>query len=65
MLPRFRSRCGRAARVQISDDLRQHAAWLADLAALGFAEIIVHQVGASQEAFIEAFGQRVLPQLAL
>lgn len=29
---------------------------------MGFAEIIVHQVGADQEAFIDAFGRSVLPQ---
>lgn len=49
--------------VRISHDLGQHAAWLAELAEMGCAEIIVHQVGASQEAFIESFGQRVLPRL--
>ncbi|MCY1640981.1 TIGR03885 family FMN-dependent LLM class oxidoreductase [Methylorubrum sp. SL192] len=48
--------------VRISDDLGQHAAWLAELAEMGFAEIIVHQVGTRQEAFIDAFGRRVLPQ---
>jgi hypothetical protein len=29
---------------------------------MGFAEIIVHQVGTRQDAFIDAFGRRVLPQ---
>jgi len=50
--------------VRVSDDLGRHAAWLAELAELGFAEIIVHQVGGSQEAFLEAFGRAVLPAFA-
>lgn len=50
--------------VRISHDLGRHAAWLAELAAMGFAEIIVHQVGTRQEAFIDAFGRHVLPGLS-
>ena len=50
--------------VRISHDLGRHAAWLAQLTELGFAEIIIHQVGAGQESFIEAFGREVLPQIA-
>ncbi|MGG3810287.1 FAD-dependent oxidoreductase [Methylorubrum rhodesianum] len=50
--------------VRISHDLGRHAAWLAQLTELGFAEIIIHQVGAGQESFIEAFGRKVLPQIA-
>jgi len=50
--------------VRVSADLGRQAAWLADLAALGPAEIIVHQVGGDQTRFIEAFGRSVLPQLA-
>nr|USU33079.1 TIGR03885 family FMN-dependent LLM class oxidoreductase [Methylobacterium sp. OTU13CASTA1] len=49
--------------VRVSSDLGRQAAWLADLAEIGFEEIIVHQVGRNQDAFIEAFGGGVLPQL--
>ncbi|MBB3950269.1 TIGR03885 family FMN-dependent LLM class oxidoreductase [Aureimonas jatrophae] len=49
--------------VRVSSDLGRQAAWLAELAAMGFAEIIVHQVGREQERFIEAFGRHVLPQM--
>ncbi|MHC2086146.1 TIGR03885 family FMN-dependent LLM class oxidoreductase [Methylobacterium sp. CM6244] len=49
--------------VRVSEDLGRQAAWLAELAEIGFAEIIVHQVGRNQEAFIDAFGGHVLPQL--
>jgi coenzyme F420-dependent glucose-6-phosphate dehydrogenase len=50
--------------VRVSDDLGQHAAWLRELADLGPAEIIIHQVGRNQESFIEAFGAHVLPQVS-
>ncbi|MBL8562076.1 MAG: TIGR03885 family FMN-dependent LLM class oxidoreductase [Gemmobacter sp.] len=46
----------------ISADLDQHAAWIADLLGLE-ATLHLHCVGRNQEAFIEAFGARVLPQL--
>jgi probable non-F420 flavinoid oxidoreductase len=49
--------------VRVSPDLGQHTAWLADLQELDPTEIIVHQVGGDQDAFIEAFGRHVLPQL--
>jgi coenzyme F420-dependent glucose-6-phosphate dehydrogenase len=49
--------------VLISSDLGRHAAWLAEYVELGFSELQLHQVGRNQEAFIEAFGARVLPQL--
>ncbi|MEH3117657.1 MAG: TIGR03885 family FMN-dependent LLM class oxidoreductase [Methylorubrum populi] len=49
--------------VRISHDLGRHAAWLAELAEMDFAEIIVHQVGAGQDAFIDAFGRTVLPRI--
>ena len=49
--------------VRVSEDLGRHAAWLAELAALGPAEIIVHQVAGDQNAFIEAFGRHVLPAM--
>jgi probable non-F420 flavinoid oxidoreductase len=49
--------------VKISDDLGQHAAWLAEYAALDVAVIHLHQVSRNQPAFIEAFAGKVLPQL--
>ena len=47
----------------IASDLEKHAAWLSEFVELGFEELQVHQVGRNQEAFIEAFGSKVLPQL--
>jgi len=41
----------------------RHAAWLAEYAGLGFSELQLHQVGRNQEAFVETFGAKVLPQL--
>jgi probable non-F420 flavinoid oxidoreductase len=50
--------------VLVSADLAQHAAWLEELAALGFDEINLHHVGQDLSAFIDAFGEHVLPRLA-
>jgi coenzyme F420-dependent glucose-6-phosphate dehydrogenase len=49
--------------VWISSDLGWHAERIAELAELGFEEIQLHQVGRNQRAFIDAFGERVLPAL--
>jgi hypothetical protein len=49
--------------VWISADLGWHAAQLAELVELGVEEIHLHQVGRNQQAFIDAFGTRVLPAL--
>jgi probable non-F420 flavinoid oxidoreductase len=49
--------------VRISSDLGQHAAWLAEYADLGFDQIYLHHVGQEQRAFLDAFGEHVLPQL--
>jgi probable non-F420 flavinoid oxidoreductase len=49
--------------VLVSADLGRHAAWLRELAELGFDELYLHHVGREQSAFIEAFGAEVLPQL--
>ena len=51
------------AAVLISADVGRHAAWLHDLADLGFETIYLHHVGREQRAFIEAFGTHVLPKL--
>ena len=49
--------------VLVSSDLAQHAAWLAELVEIGFDELYLHHVGQEQEAFVDAFGAHVLPQL--
>jgi alkanesulfonate monooxygenase SsuD/methylene tetrahydromethanopterin reductase-like flavin-dependent oxidoreductase (luciferase family) len=50
--------------VLVSADVARHAAWLQELAALGFASIQLHHVGRDLGPFIDAFGSRVLPELA-
>jgi probable non-F420 flavinoid oxidoreductase len=49
--------------VRVSDDLGQHAAWIAEYADLGFDDIYLHHVGPEQRGFLDAFGEHVLPQL--
>jgi hypothetical protein len=49
--------------VNVSADTGQHAEWLAGYLELGFEELYLHFVGQKQEPFIEAFAERVLPQL--
>ncbi|MBP0496229.1 TIGR03885 family FMN-dependent LLM class oxidoreductase [Roseomonas indoligenes] len=49
--------------VWVSSDLAWHAERLAELVELGFEEIQIHQLGRNQQAFVEAFGAKVLPQL--
>jgi probable non-F420 flavinoid oxidoreductase len=49
--------------VLVSSDLARHAAWLHELAELGFDEIVLHHVGREQRRFIEAFAAEVLPAL--
>ncbi|MBM7784702.1 TIGR03885 family FMN-dependent LLM class oxidoreductase [Tenggerimyces flavus] len=51
--------------VLVSSDLGRHASWLNDLAGLGFDEIYLHHVGQRQPEFIDAFGEKVLPQLEI
>jgi probable non-F420 flavinoid oxidoreductase len=51
--------------VLVSDDLGQHAAWLAEYADLGFDELYLHHVGQEQRGFLDAFGEHVLPQLGV
>ena len=50
--------------VLVSADTARHAAWLRELAELGFDEIHLHHVGRDLGPFIQAFGERVLPELA-
>ena len=49
--------------VLVSSDLAQHAEWLHEYAELGFGAIYLHHVGQEQRAFIDAFGEHVLPRL--
>ena len=49
--------------VLVSSDLGKHRAWLQEYVGLGFSQIQLHQVGRNQEAFIERFAQKVLPEL--
>jgi G6PDH family F420-dependent oxidoreductase len=51
------------APVRVSADLSQHRDWLAEYAALGFDDLYLHHVGQHQTAFIDAFGEHVLPDL--
>jgi coenzyme F420-dependent glucose-6-phosphate dehydrogenase len=50
--------------IRISGDFQRHVDWLRADIDLGFQELILHNVGASQEEFIQAFGEYVLPRLA-
>ena len=42
---------------------RSTSAWLQEFAALGFDDIALHHVGQDLDAFIDAFGEHVLPEL--
>ena len=53
-----------SAAVLVSSDTAQHVQWLQEAAELGFDEINLHHVGREQAAFIDAFGEHVLPALA-
>ncbi len=53
-----------ARAVLVSDSLDHHAERLGDFAEMGAAEVYVHNVAPNQEAFLEAFGAHVLPQMA-
>jgi probable non-F420 flavinoid oxidoreductase len=50
--------------VLISAHAGQFIDWLAEFAELGFKRIYVHHVGKEQRAFIDVFGERVLPTFA-
>jgi probable non-F420 flavinoid oxidoreductase len=49
--------------VRISADVHRHLDWLNEDIELGFSRIYLHNVGPNQQAFIDAFGDRVLPAL--
>jgi probable non-F420 flavinoid oxidoreductase len=52
-----------AETVQVSADPAHHLEKLAELAELGFDRIFLHHVGTEQDAFIDVFGEHVLPAL--
>jgi G6PDH family F420-dependent oxidoreductase len=54
-----------ANRMLISADLDEHAAAIQRFVEMGFDEIFLHNVGRDQPAFINAFGEQVLPKLKL
>jgi probable non-F420 flavinoid oxidoreductase len=49
--------------VRVSSDLGQHTEWLQEYLDLGFDDLFLHHVGQEQAAYLDAFGQHVLPQL--
>ncbi|PST82073.1 LLM class F420-dependent oxidoreductase [Pedobacter yulinensis] len=49
--------------VRISSNTEEHIDWLKQDLTLGFERIILHNVNRNQRAFIEAFGQAVIPAL--
>jgi probable non-F420 flavinoid oxidoreductase len=50
--------------VNVSSDPARHAAWIQEYVDQGWEEIYLHHVGQSQRAFLDTFGEQVLPQLA-
>ena len=53
-----------AERVHVSADASRHAAWIAEYAEMGFDAVYVHNVGPAQRGFIDAYAEKVLPQMA-
>jgi G6PDH family F420-dependent oxidoreductase len=52
-------------RVLISTELDEHRAHIQGFLDLGFDEVHIHNVGRNQEAFLQEFGQHVIPSLHL
>ena len=50
--------------VRISDSTDQHIVWLSKDIEAGVSHLFLHNVNLKQQAFIEAFGSKVLPHLA-
>ena len=50
-------------RVLLTPDLDEHVAYLQHFIDLGFSEIYIHNVNRTQEAFIDAYGKKVIPAL--
>jgi hypothetical protein len=49
--------------VRVSADLQRHVAWLHEDLAMGFERLMLHNVNLAQAPFIDAFGERVLPEV--
>ena len=49
--------------VRVSADLQRHVDWLAADLELGISRLYLHNVNRRQEAFVDAFGETVLPAL--
>lgn len=50
-------------RVLATGDLEQHTAYIQHFIDLGFQEVHVHNVNREQDAFIKAYGEKVIPNL--
>jgi coenzyme F420-dependent glucose-6-phosphate dehydrogenase len=50
--------------LRISNSPQQHAEWIAEDLAMGFGEVILHNINTNQEEFLEMFGKEVLPQFS-
>jgi coenzyme F420-dependent glucose-6-phosphate dehydrogenase len=50
-------------RVLLTPNLDEHVSYLQHFIDLGFTEVYIHNVGRTQEAFIEAYGKHVIPNL--
>jgi len=50
-------------KLRVSADLGRHAAWLVDLAELGFDQIHLHHVGQEDDPFLAMAADRLLPEL--
>lgn len=49
--------------VLVSADPARHVTWLQEVIGLGFDEVYLHHVGQEQRAWLEVFGEHVLPEL--
>ena len=49
--------------IRISAEPQQHIEWLQQDVALGFNELLLHNVNREQQQFIQVFGEKVLPVL--
>ena len=54
-----------AQTLRVSSDLERHAAWVHEYFELGVDEVYCFNAGKNQRQYIEAFGERVLPALAV
>ncbi|HET9423829.1 MAG TPA: TIGR03885 family FMN-dependent LLM class oxidoreductase [Gemmatimonadaceae bacterium] len=52
-----------AAKIRVSSSLDDHRRWIADYVELGVDRVFCFNVGLNQREYIEAFGEKVLPQL--